>query len=294
MRADRNPHVLQDAVVLLDRGVIDGNAGIVDGLVHDAERVGLRGPSEIIDGFRPVALACRVDLVDCDHFARAGLGDQVLVVKTPPCGRVAAEGLPGILRVGARSRRDVDDAQLDHVTLLRAADIDRTSADVHAKALAGATPEQRGIHRPGAAPVDTLLFLGPQKHAFGAGIALHHALGVVIGMVGQRLDGDEVAGIDLDLRFQLLAEIAPMHGVGIRGQMVIGSLGRLVLFGGSRHLRRHQGNAARGHRRSTACRGEAGLQERSAFPVERFLEITVVQFEFRTVFVITRAHRIPP
>src|SRR5260370_42278935 len=36
MRTYRNAHILQDAVVLLDRGVIDGNARIVDGFVHDA------------------------------------------------------------------------------------------------------------------------------------------------------------------------------------------------------------------------------------------------------------------
>ena len=184
MRTDRNPHILQDAVVLLDRGVIDGHAGIVDGLVNDAGRIGLRRPREIIHGFRPVAFTSGIDLIDRDHFARPGLGEQVLVVKAPPCGGVAAESLAGILRIGARSRRDVDNAQLDHVAFLGAAHIDRAGADMHAKALTSATPKQRGVHRSGPAPVDTLLFLGPQKHAFGTGIALHHALGVVIGMVG--------------------------------------------------------------------------------------------------------------
>jgi hypothetical protein len=68
----------------------------------------------------------------------------------------------------------------------------------------------------------------------------------------------------------------------------------LVLFGGSRHLGRHQRNAARGHRRRAPGCGEAGPQERPAFPIERFLELAVVQFEFRTVLVVTRAHRISP
>src|SRR5947208_1629075 len=96
MRTYRNPHILQDAVVLLDRGVIDWNARIVDDFVHYAGRVGLRSPSEIIHGFRPVAFAGGVDLVDRDHFARVRLGEQVLIVKAPPCGRVAAESLSGI------------------------------------------------------------------------------------------------------------------------------------------------------------------------------------------------------
>src|SRR5258708_23110045 len=120
-------------MVLLDRGMMDWSARIVDGFVDYAGGVGLRSPSEIIHGFRPVAFAGGVDLVDRYHFARLRLGEQVLIVKAPPCGRVAAESLPGILRIGARPGRDVDN-------------------------------------------------------------------------------------IDLDLRFQLLAEITPMHCVGIRGQ----------------------------------------------------------------------------
>jgi hypothetical protein len=105
-------------------------------------------------------------------------------VETPPCGRVATESLSAILRVGARPRRDVDNAQLDHVALLGAAYVDRTGADVYAEALSCTTPEQRGVRRPSAAAIDAFLLLGPQEHAFGAGIALHHAFGVVVGMVG--------------------------------------------------------------------------------------------------------------
>src|SRR5215204_857945 len=190
MWAYRNAHILQDAVVLLDRGVIYWNARIVDGFVNHAGGVRLWSPSEIIHGFRPIAFASGIDFVDRDHFARLRLGEQILIVKAPPRGRVATESLSGILRIGARPGCDVDNAQLDHVPLLGAAYVDRAGADVHAKALAGATPEQRGIHRSCAASVYALLLLGPQEHAFGAGIALHHALGVVVGMVGQRLNGD--------------------------------------------------------------------------------------------------------
>src|SRR4051794_28032111 len=85
-----------------------------------------------------------------------------------------------------------------------------------------------------------------------------------------------------------------MDGVGIGGQVVIGPLGRLVLFGGSRHLRRHQRNAARGYGRRAPGRGKTGPQKRPAFPIERFLELAVMQFEFRTVLVVTRAHRDSP
>src|SRR5439155_15069014 len=128
MWAYRNAHILQDAMVFLDRRVIDWNARIVDGFVNYAGGVRLWSPSEIIHGFRPVALAGGVDFVDRDHFARLWLGEQVLIVKAPPCGRVAAESLSGILRIGARPGCDVDNAQLNHVTLLGAAYVDRTGA----------------------------------------------------------------------------------------------------------------------------------------------------------------------
>ena len=277
-------------MVLLDGRVIDGDTGIVDGLVHHAEGIGLWRPLEIINGLRPVAFAGRVDLVDRDHFARLGLGQQVLVVKPPPCGGVAAESLAAVLRIGAGSGSDVDDAQLDHVAFLRPADEDRAGADMHAKAFAGAASEQRSIHWPGAASVDTLFVLGPQEHAFGAGVALHHAFGVVIGVVSQCLDGDEVAGIDFDRRFQFLAEIAPMDGVGIGGQMVIGPLGRLVLLCGRGHLRGDERDAASGHRRRTAGCCKARSQEGASFPIKGFLELVMVQFEVRTVPVVARAH----
>ena len=42
--------------------------------------------------------------------------------------------------------------------------------------------------------------------------------------------------------------------------MMIGPLGRLVLFGGSRHLGRHQRNAARGHRRRAPAAAKLDLK----------------------------------
>ena len=193
MRPDRDAHVLQDAVVLLDHAVVDRHARVVDDLVHDAERVLLRHPAEVVDGARPAGRAGRVDLVDGDDLARLRLLEQVLVVEAPPGGGVAAEALAGVLRIGAGPRRDVQDAHLEHVAGLGAAHGDRAGQDVHAQALAGAAAEQGRVHRAGAAPVDALPAAVPEIDALGAGIALDHARGIVVGVMGERLDGDEVA-----------------------------------------------------------------------------------------------------
>src|SRR4051794_11374884 len=75
MRADRYAYVLEYAPVLLDRGVVDRHAGIIDDLVHDTERIGLRRPAEVIQRLGEVALTRRVDLVDRNHFALLRLLD---------------------------------------------------------------------------------------------------------------------------------------------------------------------------------------------------------------------------
>src|SRR5215468_3047602 len=67
MWAYRDAHILQDPMIFLDRGVIDRNARVVDGLVDDAGGVCLWSPSEIVYGFCPVAFAGGVDFVDRDH-----------------------------------------------------------------------------------------------------------------------------------------------------------------------------------------------------------------------------------
>jgi hypothetical protein len=51
---------------------------------------------------------------------------------------------------------------------------------VYAKAFARAAAEKFAVDRTGAAAIDSFLFLGPREHAFGAGIAIDHALGVVL------------------------------------------------------------------------------------------------------------------
>src|SRR5207253_7010331 len=65
--------------------------------------------------------------------------------------------------------------------------------------------------RPGAAPVDILGVLGPQKDALRAGVARDHPRIIVIGMVGQRFDRDEISRLDRQDRFERPAEITPMH-----------------------------------------------------------------------------------
>jgi hypothetical protein len=69
---------------------------------------------------------------------------------------------------------------------------------VHAETFSRAAAEERAVHRPRPAPVDALALLVPEEHALRAGIALDHALGVVVGVVGQHFDGDEIAGVHLD------------------------------------------------------------------------------------------------
>ena len=81
MRPDRNADVLEDAVIFLDRGMVDRHARVIDRLVHHPERIGLRRPAEIVDRLRPVALTGGVDLVDRADLARLRLVDQLLVVE---------------------------------------------------------------------------------------------------------------------------------------------------------------------------------------------------------------------
>src|SRR5262245_66100670 len=102
MRPDRDAHVLQDAMLLLHGLVVHGHARLVDDLVHNAEGIRLRRPLEVVDRLRPVALTGRVDLVDRDHLAWLRIGEQILVVKAPPGGRVTAEALTFELWVRAR------------------------------------------------------------------------------------------------------------------------------------------------------------------------------------------------
>ena len=139
----------------------------------------------------------------------------------PPGGGVAAEGAAGELRQGGRSWLDVENADLEDVARLGAADEDRAGADMDAEPLAGAASEERSVHRPGAAAVDILALPRPQEDVLGAGIARDHALVVVIGVMGEHLDGDQVAGVDLEPRRKRPAEVPPMNRLGSRREMMV-------------------------------------------------------------------------
>ena len=253
VRADRDPHVLEHAVPLLHGAVIDGHARIVDDLVHDAGRIGLRRPAVVVHGSRPVLLAGRVDLVDRDDLARLRLGEQLLVVEAPPGGGVAPEALALVRGIGAGPRAHVDDAHLEDVARLGAAHGHRPRAHVDAEAFAGAAAEQRRLHRTGAATIDTLALAVPVKDALGAGITLHHALGVVVGVMRERLDGDEVSAIDLDQRLQRLAEVAPVNGL-------VGGRDVVMVPRARHHARRHPLGLRELRRGERADRGAEAAQ----------------------------------
>jgi hypothetical protein len=113
----------------------------------------------------------------------------------------------------ARPQRHVDDTDLQHVAGLGAAHQDRAGADMDAQPLAVALA--------GAATGHALAVLRPEIDALRAGVAGDHALVVVARLVGERLDGDEVARVDLELRPEVLAEEAPMDRIGIGRQVMM-------------------------------------------------------------------------
>ncbi len=77
---------------------------------------------------------------------------------------------------------------------------------MNAKALTCPPSIDRRIHRASTTAFDVLSFLCPIEDAFGAGVALHHALIVIIGVVGQRLDGKRVAELTVTIGVRRLAE----------------------------------------------------------------------------------------
>src|SRR6516164_5500877 len=99
-------------------------------------------------------------------------------------------------RIRAWTRLYVHDPQFDNIARFGIAHIDRAGADLDAKPLARPPSQQLAVDRTGTAPVHALPVFGPQIDALGTGIALDHALGVVVGVMRQGFDGDIVSGIN--------------------------------------------------------------------------------------------------
>ena len=117
----------------------------------------------------------------------------------------------------------------EDVARFGAADVDGPRADVDAEAFTGTTAQQLAVNRAGAAAINALLLLSPKVDAFDARIALDQAFDIVSGVMGNRLDGNVIARIHLDLRLEELTEIAPVHCVSICRQ-VNGKLAGRIWF----------------------------------------------------------------
>jgi hypothetical protein len=162
---------------------------------------------------------------------------------------------------------------------------------MHAEAFAGAATQQLAVDRPGAAAVDAFFVLGPKVDALDARVAFDHALGVVAGVMGDRFDCDVVAGIDFKLRLQQFAEIAPVHRVGVRGQIMIG---RLAGFG-LRRGRRCQGAGAGPCGSGSAAGEESALEKAAPFAIEIVQELLAVKLKVWAGLIVSCAHSdIPP
>ena len=110
--------------------------------------------------------------------------------------------------VGA-ARRHAQIAHLQHVAGLGVLDEDRPGHDVDAGIAVGF----------GNLAED------------GADALVHHQIGRVAGVMGDRLGLDQIAALDLQDRRQGGVEIAPVHGLG-RGAEVMQGAGRRVPTGG--------------------------------------------------------------
>src|SRR6202051_1497075 len=135
MQPRRNPYIGEHAGPLVDAGVIHRNAWIVHDVVANTERINLRRPAIGINRLRPFRI--EVGLEDGDGFALGRRINQIVVLKAPPRGRVAAERFARKYRIGAGTRPNVDDLYFEHVTGLCAAYVDRPRANVHAKTFTG-------------------------------------------------------------------------------------------------------------------------------------------------------------
>lgn len=259
VRANRYAHTLEHAVILGDGRGINRQTGIIDGGMNDAERVGLRRPLIVVHGARPIAFALRVQFVDGYDSALLRLFDQIVVLKTPPGRRVAAETFTAMLCIPARPWAHVDDADFEYVARLSAGHGDGPGANVRSPT--GARAILR-IHRACAAAIDGLLCFDPMVDFFDADVARHHAREVIAGAVGDRLDGNEVPRFDANQRLQVFAEITPVDGLGQLTDVIV-PLRRHVAF-------RRSGNLTHAHGRRAASGRNGRFQKRSMPYVPRW------------------------
>ena len=211
MQPRRHLDARQDVFALADGGVIDPHTRVIDGRVHDAVGIGLRGPDIIIDRLGKGFSRC-VEFENRHHFTRLRLLDQVVIVKAPVRRRIGAEALAGVAGLARRPWPDVENPHFENIAGLGIFDCDRAGQEVDADALARPADE-RALGRARAATGHGFLFPGPMKDGFGAGIVGDHALVIVIGVVRQRLDGRAIAGLQRQGRRDLLAEVTPVHGL---------------------------------------------------------------------------------
>ncbi len=129
-----------------------------------------------------------------------------------------------------------------------------------AETLAGAAAKEGRLHGAGAAPVHPLAVLVPKEDASGPRVIFDHALGIVVGVMGQYLDGRIIAGIDLDHGLERLAEIPPVDRfVGGGHVMVLGCDPRPGDILGLRGRRQHSGS--QGTYRGDRAAADGALEE---------------------------------
>ena len=121
-----------------------------------------------------------------------------------------------------------------------------------------AATEQRGIERSRTAPMHTLPGLVPVIDPLHSRIAFDHTLVVVVGMMGHRLESDDVPRFDCDEWWEALAEVAPVHGLVSRGNVIVADGAALEM--GLRMGERRGVDAAQGSGTDTCLLDEAATR----------------------------------
>ena len=192
--------------------MVDRHPGIVDRRMHDAVGVGLWGPDVVVDRARE-GFARRIEFEDRDDLARFRLLDQIVIVEAPGRRDIGPEAAARVAGVAARTRSHVEDAHFQDIAGLGILDRHRAGQEVDPDPFARAF-EKRSLGRPGTSALHGLVLSRPGKDAFGPGVSRDHAVPIVAGVMGQRLDRGAVAGPHGQGRRNGLAEVAPMDRGG--------------------------------------------------------------------------------